>query len=101
MDQDYVSKLNDKEKEWLSKFNEEFYGNVLSPKTKRSKKGRKEIFDQTNARNRDIYNVGLKSYMDSGFRGTTGDEDSTLDYVQASKDVASGKLIIPTGDDNE
>lgn len=55
VDQDYTKDLSDKDKKWLSTFNEEYYNNVLTPKTKRSKKKRKTIYDLTNARNRDMY----------------------------------------------
>src|SRR5882724_10751545 len=64
MDQDYVDGLSDKDKEWLSDFNETYYGNKFPRSDKRGRKTnmfdkagipRKEIFDATNARNRDIH----------------------------------------------
>jgi hypothetical protein len=54
VDQDYHKELSQKDKEWLSVFNEEYYSNKLTKKTKRSKAKRKVIYDLTNARNRDI-----------------------------------------------
>lgn len=97
MDQDYVNKLDDKDKEWLSNFNEEYYGNKLSNKTKRSKSKRKAIYDQTNARNRDIYNIGIR-WENGGTgqgAGTTGDEESVIEELEIRRDIKSGKLIIP------
>lgn len=78
LDQDYVGDLSDKEKIWLSKFNEEWYGNKLSPKTKRSKAKRKEIYDQTNARNRDVHTVHYKIYdRDQPNRGQDNENASS------------------------
>lgn len=62
VDQDYTTQLTDKEKKWLSVFNEEYYNNVLTNKTKKSKKKRKAIYDLTNARNRDMYTTNYRIY---------------------------------------
>ena len=60
MDQDYMDKLDDKSKEWLSKFNVEYYGNTFKkgkgPLNHHVKADHKKVYDQTNARNRDMYN---------------------------------------------
>lgn len=110
MDQDYINKLNDKEKEWLSKFNEEEYGNKLSKKTKRSKTQRKRIYDQTNARNRDLFNVGIK--WNNGGTGASkyhhtedddseivSSEDAVIQELDIKRDIEAGRLIIPNDDD--
>jgi len=63
LDQDYISTLNDEEKQWLSKFNNEYYGNTLNKDWRKNlhlKEQKKAIFDQTNARNRDIFNNRYK-----------------------------------------
>lgn len=69
MDQDYVKDLSDDDKRWLSDFNETYYGNKFPRASKPGKKTnlfdkagvpRTEIFDQTNARNRDIHTTGYK-----------------------------------------
>lgn len=95
MDQDYINELSDKDKEWLSKFNEEWYGNKLSKRTARSKNKRKEIYDQTNARNRDVYNLHSRSYLDATFKGTAGDENSAIEYI----DTMRGVVSFPTDED--
>ena len=58
IDHDYVARLSDEEKKWLSNFNEEYLsGNMNHPgkKFNKSKKRRKECYDRNNARNRDMY----------------------------------------------
>lgn len=75
IDQDYISKLSEKEKEWLNKFNEEWVNDTLdrkNPKNNlhRTKKLRKDCDDRNNSRNRDV----LTMYR------TTGDI-TTLDVV--------------------
>lgn len=59
MDYDYVNKLNDEEKQWLAQFNDEYLGNTLNKDWRKNlhyKGHKKAIYDQTNARNRDMYN---------------------------------------------
>lgn len=55
---DYVHKLNDKEKEFLNSFNEEWVNANFSHKGEKlytSKKDKKACYDRNNARNRCIY----------------------------------------------
>lgn len=60
-DLDYLSQLSPKEKDWMSRFMEEYLGAKNEHEGKsvhkklNTKKGRKKIFDPNNARNRDIY----------------------------------------------
>lgn len=59
MDQDYIDKLTDKEKQWLSNFNEEYLsGNFNHPGKKfhKTKKEKRECYSRNNARNRDVTN---------------------------------------------
>lgn len=71
-DQDYINKLSDKEKEWLSNFNEEYVSNNFNHKGKkihRKKKHKKSCSDSNNARNRDEYSKAKSKNMlkhDSG-----------------------------------
>jgi len=63
MDMDYIGKLNNKEKQWLSQFNNEYFGNTLNKDWRKNlhlKEQKKSIYDQTNARNRDIFNQRYK-----------------------------------------
>jgi hypothetical protein len=64
LDGDYYDKLNDKEKAFMSKFIDEYYGGSLANKEDKagrrkdlhkSDKRRKECYDRNNARNRDMY----------------------------------------------
>lgn len=66
LDQDYLDKLSPEEKEFLSKFNDEFYGASLEkasePKKWRkdlhkTKRLRKDCRDRNNARNRDVLSL--------------------------------------------
>lgn len=60
-DIDYIDKLSDEEKNWLSRFTEEDLGANIHHKGAKvykklhTKAGRKKIWDRNNQRNRDIY----------------------------------------------
>jgi hypothetical protein len=57
IDQDYISKLSDKEKKFLSDFNEESIGgnfNHSGKKLHKTKAQRKECYGNNNRRNRDV-----------------------------------------------
>lgn len=62
-DLDYVDQLTDAEKDWMSRFMEEYLGARVKHKGKKihkglnSKAGRKKLFDANNARNRDMYSL--------------------------------------------
>lgn len=59
IDYDYLDKLNEKDKEWLNKFTEEYVNaSFKKDKTKNiqnSKAHKKDSYDRNNARNRCIY----------------------------------------------
>lgn len=68
IDQDYINKLSDEEKEFLSKFNDEYYGaslakvDDLQAREKdfhKTAEERKTCYDRNNACNRDVSSVGL------------------------------------------
>jgi hypothetical protein len=49
--------------EWYSQFNNEYYGNTLDKDWRKNlhfKEQKKQIYDATNARNRDLYNTRYK-----------------------------------------
>lgn len=57
IDYDYVDKLNDKDKEWLNSFTEEYTNANFNHKGKpiqKKKEYKKDSYDRNNARNRDI-----------------------------------------------
>jgi len=93
MDQDYINNLDYTEKEWLSQFNEEFYGNKLNKDWRKNlhlKETKKAIYDQTNSRNRDIYNNRYKynegdMYHDHNIETLVA---SKLDFDHASPEEA-------------
>ena len=93
-DQDYIDQLNDKEKAWLSKFNDEWLGaNTKDAKFHKSKKAKKRCNDQNNARNRDIYSqaraLGRLQYAgDTTLKeeNTAEYEDELIDYIDSKKD---------------
>lgn len=60
IDHDYLDKLSDKEKEWLSNFNEEYLSGNFNHKGKklhRTKKEKRECYSRNNARNRDWFTI--------------------------------------------
>lgn len=75
LDADYMDKLSPEEKEFYSKFNEEYYGASLAKEDepKKWKKDlhktpelRKECRDRNNARNRDLYSISrTKGWVES------------------------------------
>jgi|688.fasta_scaffold448741_1 hypothetical protein len=61
LDMDYVSKLSDKEKEWLTSFvREEVLADFAhsGKKLNKTKKAKREIYNKNNASNRCIYSLG-------------------------------------------
>lgn len=94
MDQDYIEKLDDKEKEWLSKFNVEYYGNTFQkgsgPRNLHVKDQHKLVYDQTNARNRDMYNQRYRMYEEiewggMDYYGTDSPEDALIESLDRKK----------------
>lgn len=82
MDYDYINKLNDEEKQWLAQFNNEYLGNTLNKDWRKNlhrKDSKKSIYDQTNARNRDMYNNRYK------FNEGDISQDQNIETLVASK----------------
>ena len=65
LDMDYIDKLSEKEKIWLNKFMEESLNASFEKDNKKniikSKKERKKIYNENNARNRCMYSVAKAS----------------------------------------
>lgn len=85
IDQDYIHKLNEAEKDWLNRFNEEYVsanftheGKRIHPKKTRTKKVRttgekrkidiyrKDCEDKNNARNRDSFSITKSNHTLKG-----------------------------------
>lgn len=113
LDQDYVHKLNDKEREWLERFNKEFVAGSFEKAGKKyssknlhkGKEKRKELYRENNKRKIDAHGVAkamntLIPIKDSS--NTTNNnnyiEDAMIDmidgknYVNALKDQSVRKL---------
>lgn len=95
MDQDYINNLSQEDKEYLSQFNNEYYGNTLNKDWRKNlhlKQDKKAIYDQTNARNRDMFNQRYKyNENESGipipehFSEYSNPEDAYIDYIYIKK----------------
>ena len=94
-DLDYIDKLDEKERAFMSKFMEEFVGARLNGKGKklhRTKKLTKDCFDRNNARNRDIYAIARATgtlyeydpYLDEEM---FDNEDQLIDSIDAKKAI--------------
>lgn len=88
-----MDRLDDKSKEWISKFNVEFYGNTFKKgsgaRNLHTKDKHKLVYNQTNARNRDIFNQRYRLYdnpewggMD--YYGTLTPEDALIEAIDRS-----------------
>lgn len=91
-DYDYVDKLNPEEKEWLSKFTDEYLGaNLSAPKPLHKTKAlRKDCYDRNNSRNRDVYNIskvsGALGYGEEvPERATANPEDEIIRLLDEGK----------------
>lgn len=98
---EYIGKLNDKEKEWLSNFNEEWLSanfNHNGKKLHKSKKSKREIYSRNNARNRDMLAIAKASgavrydtsgsFIDNETASGISQEDTInqlLDYAKVAK----------------
>lgn len=111
MDYDYIEKLKRDDPEaatWLSQFNNEMYGNTLNKDWRKNlhmKEDKKAIYDQTNARNRDMYNNRYKYNEDNGNEDCnietlvnsmvdmshTSPEDAVIDFMD--KDQKINKFV--------
>lgn len=96
VDIDYVSQLNDSEKQWLSTFNEEYYNNTLNKDWRKNlhyKEHKKSIFDKTNARNRDIMNKRYRMddeenyIMDNNDTEYTSPESAMIEAIDKKEDI--------------
>lgn len=91
-DIDYVDKLSDAEKKFMSTFMEEWLGarlNHSGKKMHRKKAERKRVFDMNNARQRDIYSLskaqGMLEVPEQILEGTYNPEDDLIELLDEAK----------------
>lgn len=98
IDYDYLGKLSEEEKEWLNKFSEEYNsgsfkkteaGNYSTKNLHRSKKLRKDCYDRTNSRNRDVFSITKANDMlkDADKLNFHLEEKSYRDAGQVENDI--------------
>lgn len=105
VDHDYVKQLTMEEKDWLSKFDSEFYGaSIRKTKAGTIRKSHlhnknehaKELFDANNRRNNDLYGVtrinGLLENIDGqndgiGLADYTKSEQAMIELINHNRDT--------------
>lgn len=100
LDMDYIDKLNPKEKEWLNKFTEEYLNASFKNKPSdlhKSKKSKRTIYNQNNARNRDMFSIAkannllnysepkIDDYEENNEVVSENIEDLLIDYIDSKK----------------
>lgn len=100
MDQDYISKLSENEKRWLSDFMREWSSADFTHKGKkfhRSKKSRKAIYDANNARNRDAFAVTKSNDMLKGMTGSELGRENPGHNIKQSRNpgMSGSKSTVP------
>ncbi len=101
VDQDYVKDLNPSDKEWLSKFNEEFYKNKVTKGSTTDLHStdtlRKDCYARENAANRDLYaikNTGGYIQGSNTITDEDGNQMSLLDAVQCPNAFDEASMIV-------
>lgn len=106
VDQDYVDKLSDEDKEWLAKFNQAFYDGNFKGEGKEdwTTDQRRAAYRANNARKRDVYGrargLGALAYSDTLDRESQSDEPDLepspayLDTVEWREAVAEWRRHV-------
>lgn len=83
VDQDYFEKLSPEEKEFIGRFNQEYYRNRFESSEKDLHKNKKECYTNENVRNRDLYSIKNTGGMvdDFGFLDENDQWVSELDFI--------------------
>jgi len=101
IDQDYIDKLTDEEKDWLSRFNEEYVSANFQHKGKKlhkTKKQKRERYQANNKRNVDIFAVSkanemlrgekdIKSVLDKSDTNASQHEDTMIALIDMKKNI--------------
>lgn len=112
IDHDYIDKLSEEEKAWLSKFNEEYVsgsfkktkgGNYSTKNLHKTKKLRKDCWDRNNWRNNDVLGVTKANGMlkdgesaqaileDRSVRTASQVEDTVISLIDTSNSVVDSE----------
>lgn len=95
MDFDYLDKLSDDDKKWLSNFMREYASADFTHKGKklhRTKKKIKAVYDANNARNRDAFGVTKSNGMLKGLSVRKKDKDGN---EMGEMGVSGAKSTVP------
>lgn len=94
LDHDYLDKLTDKEKTWLSNFNEEYISGNFKHKGKKkfhkTPEERRACYTRNNARNRDIYSI----YRTSGWINDPNVLEESIEKSQTKDQNAQEDALI-------
>jgi hypothetical protein len=89
VDYDYRDQLSDEEKDWLDKFTDEYYCNGHTKKDSLHEEShKKELFDKTNAENRDLFGVSSCSGL------ITEMSEDEVDQLEESKESVQYRLKV-------
>jgi hypothetical protein len=99
VDQDYIMSLSAEEKQWLSKFNEEFYKNKVTKGSTTDLHStdtlRKDCYARENAANRDLYAIkATGGYIKSATVAEDGTEISPLDVIACPNTYNEECMVI-------
>lgn len=91
LDQDYIDKLSDSEKEWLSNFNEEWLSgnfNHEGEQLHKTPEEKRECYTRNNARNRDLYTISrTRGWVVGMNESQDAIEDSQVTNPQSQEDA--------------
>lgn len=95
VDQDYLAKLSPEEREWLGRFNQEYYRNTFensSDDLHNTKELKQKCYSTENARNRDLYSKEVVKNNMSSTRVNT--EDGEMDLLDTYGEYDMGYAIV-------
>lgn len=96
-DIDYIDKLNDEEKAWLSKFMWEYLGANLSGKDllHTTDEQKKDCYSRNNSRQRDLYNYLLIAKRNLDINDVTVIKELDLSKIESNRcDLEESKAVV-------
>ena len=100
VDQDYTNKLTKEEKEWLGRFNQEYYRNRFSNDGKdlhNTPELRRKCYNTENARNRDLFGIKQCSGTLSQSEILTDGEGNEIELLNTIADYDLDLMKIANG----